>query len=217
MRSFSLFLASLFILSATKAQLANTTWQGLIKGDAPRRVLLEFKKDSLNMMGVADSAVQEKMMCAVRGNSFLLFKVSGVSDCDNTTPGKYQFEIKKDSLFITLISDKCDDRSSAINGTKFIRWRKHVEVRVDESILRQYVGEYASEDQHHFFITLEKGRLYIEGPNNNLPKSPLSPQSNTKLFLPVAGVEFDFIRDSNGKVTKFISHEEKDYELKKIK
>jgi len=217
MRSFSLVAAIFLSISATKAQLANTTWQGLIKGDAPRRVLLEFKKDSLNMLSVGDSTLQEKMMCAISGNSLLLFKVNGVSDCDNTTPGNYQFEIKKDSLFISLISDKCDDRSSAINGTKFIRWRKHIDIKVDQSILKQYTGEYALNDQHRFIITLENGRLYMEGPNDNLPKSPLYPQSNTRFFLPVAGVEFDFVKDSNGKVTKFISHEEKDYELKKIK
>jgi hypothetical protein len=216
MRSFSLVFACFLFISATKAQLANTTWQGLIKGDAPRRVLLEFKKDSLNLMNVADSALQEKMLCSVTGNSFLVFKVNGVSDCDNTTPGKYQFEIKKDSLFISLISDKCDDRSSAINGTKYIRWRKHIDFKVDESILKQYTGEYAL-NEHRFIITLEKGRLYMEGPNNNLPKSPLYPQSNTRFFLPVAGVEFDFVKDSQGKVTKFISHEESDFELKKIK
>jgi hypothetical protein len=33
----------------------------------------------------------------------------------------------------------------------------------------------------------------------------------------LAGVEFDFVKDANGKVIKFISHEEEDHDVKKIK
>jgi len=43
--------------------------------------------------------------------------------------------------------------------------------------------------------------LYMEGQNNNLPVSPLMAVSKTKFFLKVAGVEMDFVKDVNGKLS----------------
>ena len=131
--------------------------------------------------------------------------------------GKYEFTQRKDSLFVKLISDLCDDRSSAFNETKWTKWKDYPEAKVDESILKQYVGVYELDASHQVTVGFENGRLYLESATNNLPKSTIYAISKTKFFVKVAATELDFVKDSNGKVIKFITHEEKDYELKKIK
>lgn len=199
------------------AQLKNTRWKGTIHGDKPRNVILDFHKDSVALYTVSDSSIVERMTYSVKDGVIILDKIDGQSDCDNNVTGKYRFEIKGGILYIKLLADPCGDRSSALDSTKWFKWKNHAEVKVNESILKQYVGEYAFDAGHHIIISLENGRLQAEGPNNNLPKSTLFAESNTKFFLKVAGVEIDFVKDSKGEVTKFISREEKDYELKKIK
>ncbi len=216
MKKIILFAFVLFSVSL-QAQLNNTRWRGVLKGDNPQSVLLDFKENNFNVYTVSDSSMVERMLFTNDKTSFEVKKIDGQSDCDNTTPGKYQFTIKKDSLFIKVISDACGDRSSAIDDTKWIRWKAHPEVKVAESILKKYVGTYANDDQHHIFVTYENGYLQIEGPNNNLPKVPMIPESNTRFFVKIAGVELDFVKDEKGDVIKLVSHEDKDFELKKIK
>ena len=198
------------------AQLKNTRWKGTIKGDNPRNVILDFKADKVILYTVSDSEIVETMTYTMSENSFTVTKIDGQSDCDNSTPGKYSFKMEGGAMFIKLVNDPCGDRSSALDATKWTKWKDHPEVKVDESVLKQYVGVYEFDAQHHLTITLENGRLYIEGPNNNLPKSPLISESKTKFFLKLAGVEIDFVKDASGKVVKFISHEEQDQEVRKI-
>jgi hypothetical protein len=166
---------------------------------------------------VADSAMIETMVYTIEGTSFTLRKIDGQSDCDNNTPGKYRFTIRNKTLYLKKIADNCDDRSSVIDSTEWIKWNDHHEVKVNEAVLKQYIGIYQLDSAHPITITFDNGRLYAEGQNNNLPKSPLVALSKTKFFLKVAGAEWDFIKAANGKVVKLISHEGKDYELKKVK
>jgi len=84
-------------------------------------------------------------------------------------------------------------------------------------LLKQYAGVYGLDPAHPITISLEQGILYAEGPNNGLPKSPFSAITESKFLLRVAGVEMDFIKDEKGNVIKIISHEDKDYELKRMK
>lgn len=79
------------------------------------------------------------------------------------------------------------------------------------------MGVFALDEGHPITISLNQGVLYAEGPNNGLPKSPFTTETQTKFFLRIAGVKMDFVKDANGKVVKLISHEAKDQELKKIK
>ena len=209
--AFSIFSSSLF------AQLDNTRWKATLIIDEPVNVIFDFKKDILSLYTVADSTMIETMNYTKDDTSFTLTKIDGQSDCDNSTPGKYRFKIKNGKIEIKMISDDCYDRSSVIDNTTWTKWKEPVEVKVNDAVLKQYVGVYELDDAHPISVTFEGGRLYAEGPNNGLPKSPLIAESNTKFFLRIAGVEWDFIKDANGNVVKLISHEEKDYELKKIK
>ncbi len=116
-----------------------------------------------------------------------------------------------------MISDDCVDRSSVVNGSKWFRWKNHLAVRSILPVLRKYVGVYQVDADHELTISFENGELMVEGPKINLPKLPLIPESKTRFFLKVAGVELDFVQDASGKTIGLISHEEKDVYLKKVK
>jgi len=199
------------------AQLSHSSWQGTVRGDNPRNAILNFRKDTLLLFAVSDSSLIESMTYSIKDMVLTLQKIEGQSDCDNSTIGKYKLSINGGTLIVKMISDPCADRSTALDSTKWRKWKEHPEVHVDEAILRQYTGEYEFDAGHHIFITLEKGYLQAEGPNNNLPKSSLYPESKTKFFLKIAGIEIDFAKNDKGEVTKMISHEEQDHELKKIR
>ena len=212
------FLLLAFIFSASAfAQLENTKWKATVAIDGPTNVLFSFKKTTVDLYRISDNSLIESMNYTHNDTSFTLTKINGQSDCDNSTPGKYRYVMMPHAMLLKVIADNCEDRSSVIDNTQWSAWKDHVEVKLSETILKQYVGTYQTDAGHPINITLDKGILYIEGPNNNLPASPLMALSNTKFFLKIAGVEMDFIKDANGKVVKMISHEAKDYDLKKVK
>jgi hypothetical protein len=207
----SMFTTTLF------AQLENTRWKTKLIIDNLINVIFDFKKDTASVYNLADSNVIETMSYTANDSSFTLLKIDGQSDCDNSTPGKYSFTIKNDSIFMKMISDDCDDRSSVINNTGWKKWIEHTDVKIDDDVLKQYAGVYELDKAHSITISFENGHLYAEGPNNGLPKSILTAEGNSRFYLRIADIEFNFVKDSNGNVIKLISHEERDYELKKVK
>jgi hypothetical protein len=211
------FIATFLFVSAS-AQLENTRWKARLKiNEGLLITIFDFKKDTLSIYAVADSTLIERMIYTNNDSSFTLLKIEGQSDCDNANTGEYGFTLTGDSLFLKLIKDNCYDRFSVIQNTRMVKWKNYPGIIVDEAILKQYTGVYGLDDAHPITISLEKGVLYAEGPNNKLPKSPFTAVTESKFFLRVAGVEMDFVKDAKGNIVKLISHEEKDYELKKIK
>src|SRR5205809_2808580 len=110
-KSIIVFILTIFT-STLFAQLENTQWKTRVTIDNPVNVIFGFKKDTVTLYNLADSSTIEIMSYTTNDSSFTLFKIDGQSDCDNSTPGKYSFTIKNDSMFMKLISDDCDDRSS---------------------------------------------------------------------------------------------------------
>ena len=207
-KSIVVFILAIFTTTVF-AQLENTQWKTRVTIDNPVNVIFDFKKDTVTLYNLADSSTIEIMSYTTNDSSFTLFKIDGQSDCDNSTPGKYSFTIKNDSMFMKLISDDCDDRSSVINNTEWKKWKERANVKVDDDILKQYTGVYELDEAHPITITFESGNLYAEGPNNGLPKSILTAEGNSRFYLRIADAEFDFVRGPNGNVIKLISHEEK--------
>jgi hypothetical protein len=206
-----------FLFSASFAQIENTRWKTSIRAPEPTNVIIDFKKDRVSVYTVSDSTTIETMTYTKTDHSFTLLKIDGQTDCDNSTAGKYNFNIKNDSSFFTLVKDECEDRASVLQNSRWAKWISYPGIKVDEAELKKYTGVYAHDAGHPITISVENGILYAEGPNNGLPKSPLTPITASKFFLRIAGVEMDFIKDPNGNISKLISHEEKDFELKKIK
>jgi hypothetical protein len=93
-----------------KAQLANTKWKGVLKLDDPVNVAFEFGKDTLTVINLDENSILETMVYTVTNSTFTLRKISGQSDCDSSTPGKYKYEIKDSALTMTLVEDACEDR-----------------------------------------------------------------------------------------------------------
>ena len=212
---FSLLIVMALFTSAF-AQLKNTRWKTTLQINGPVNAILDFKKDTVLLYTVADSNMIERMIYTKDDTSFTLVKIDGQSDCYNS-PGKYAFSVKGDELSLRMVKDDCYDRYSVIQNTVWKKWKDYAEVKVDDAILKQYVGVYALDEAHPVTISLDNGVLYAEGPNNGLPKSPFTPVTESKFYLRISGTEMDFIKDASGKVNKMISHEQQDYELKKIK
>jgi hypothetical protein len=217
MKKIIVALTLLFISASTQAQFANTRWKATLQIDNPINVIMDFGNDTVRLYTVSDSTIIETMAYRVQDTALVLQKIEGQSECESSTIGKYKFDLKDNRLVIRLISDDCDDRVTVIDNSKWVRWKNHPEVKLNDAVLQRYVGTYEFDSLHPVIITLENGCLYAEGPNNNLPKSPLAAESELTFFLRIAGVEFDFVKDARGSVTGLISHEAQDYLLKKVK
>jgi hypothetical protein len=203
--------------SCANAQLTHSTWKGKILGDNPRMVILDFRLDSLVVYTIADSEIVEVMTYHEKNDELIVQKLTGQSDCDNNVIGHYKLAIQAGILSLKTSADPCQDRCDALNGTRWQNWKYQPEIQLSQSILKQYVGEYELNPEHHIFITISNGRLQAEGLNNGLPKSDLFAETNSRFLLKIAGAEIDFFKNDRGEVIEFISHEGKDYILKKIR
>ena len=125
MKKIIFILLATFLLKPAIAQLKNTKWEAAIKGDNPRNTILDFEKDTVILYATSNNEIIETMTYILKGNTFTVKKIEGQSDCDNSTPGKYGFEIKGDKMLIKLISDECSDRSSALDITKWTKLKGH--------------------------------------------------------------------------------------------
>jgi hypothetical protein len=92
------------------------------------------------------------------------------------------------------------------------------DVKVADTILRQYVGVYQFDAKHSATITLENGQLQMEARAGGLPKSPLFAESDNKFLLKVVKAEIEFVKDAQGNVIKLIAHVNgQDQVCKKVK
>jgi hypothetical protein len=110
----------LLVSMSVNAQLTHTKWKGTIKGDNPQEGTLKFTKDTL-VLYAADGSVIETMTCKIADNVFSVKKVTGQSDCDTHTAGSYKFVIKAGTMSLSLASDACGDRSSALDKTQWVK------------------------------------------------------------------------------------------------
>lgn len=98
-------------------------------------------------------------------------------------------------------------------------WRKHTAIKISTSILRQYTGIYITNNKVKLYITLKNGQLYAKSSSKHgLPKTPICAENENEFFLKDFDTLFTFIKNTDGKVSKMISHENgKNVILKKIK
>lgn len=113
-----IFLVS-FASVIVHAQLKNTKWKGTIQAENKIDVVFDYRSDTLEVSNTADGSNIETMTYAAKDGVLTLQKIYGQSSCDGAGTGKYKFEIKNDLLYIKLISDSCNDRTSALNNSKW--------------------------------------------------------------------------------------------------
>jgi len=75
-------------------------------------------------------------------------------------------------------------------------------IKVNETILETYAGEYEVTQDFTFSIIKEKDKLYLKaGGEDNLE---MFADTETKFFLKVNDAQFEFIKNESGKVTTVI-------------
>ncbi len=79
------------------------------------------------------------------------------------------------------------------------------EVKVDESILKQYVGEYQLSSTTNIKIRLENGQL--KGQLSGGPELDLFAKSEKDFFLKAADVQIEFVKNEKGEVEKLITYQ----------
>jgi CubicO group peptidase (beta-lactamase class C family) len=73
------------------------------------------------------------------------------------------------------------------------------EIKVDETILEMYTGEYEISPQFTFIVTRENDRLFLQATGQD--KLEMFAETNHKFFLKVNDAQFEFVNES-GKITK---------------
>jgi hypothetical protein len=120
MKKSFLFFALAFISVSSFAQLGKTKWKTTLQLDNSTDVYFDFGRDSLKVFAVADSSLIETSLFSEKGTELSILKVTGISNCDGIS-GTYKAEIKNDQMILTLISDKCSDRSEVLDKLVLIR------------------------------------------------------------------------------------------------
>jgi hypothetical protein len=121
MKNILLIILISFAFIPAIAQQTPMKWKGTIKLDSPTDIILNFKNGTCEAVRVADSQSIEIMNYTLNDTLLTLQKISGDSDCDTTIIGKYKIEKKNNTLLVSLISDDCDDRSSALDNTTWMK------------------------------------------------------------------------------------------------
>ena len=109
-----------FSLMAT-CQLSNTKWKGTITTTRAIDILWAFSADTLQVFTLPDSNLIEKMSYTLEPGFLLVKKVSGTTPCDESTVGKYKFEVKDDKLFISVVDDDCQARGASVSTDPYIK------------------------------------------------------------------------------------------------
>ena len=117
MKTIMLVILVSFAFIPAIAQQTHFKWKGTLNLDSPTDIILDFTNDICDAIRIADSQSLETMHYTLSDTLLTLQKITGGSECDTSSIGKYKIEKKDDGLHITLISDDCDDRSNALDNT----------------------------------------------------------------------------------------------------
>ena len=81
----------------------------------------------------------------------------------------------------------------------------HREVAIDTRLLDDYVGRYALSPAFVIDVTREGQQLSVQATGQQ--RIPVYPESENRFFLKVVEAQLSFVRDSTGKVTQIILHQ----------
>jgi len=121
MKTFFTLTMLIFTAVIARAQLTNTKWQGKLKVPDETSVILDFKKDTVNMIIVDYDMVGESMTYSVKDSIITMKKTAGHSPCNVDDVFKVKYKIKDDKLFISNLTDPCDARVESWSTEPFIR------------------------------------------------------------------------------------------------
>ena len=85
-------------------------------------------------------------------------------------------------------------------------WQLRKEQKVEEAVLKQYVGSYKLNKKTGLSITYNNGQLYMKGTGRSTaPKLPLLSEAENKFFLRDFNTTFTFLNDGNH--FRLVAHE----------
>lgn len=79
------------------------------------------------------------------------------------------------------------------------------EIKMDEKILQQYVGEYELAPTFKITVTLENGQLKAQATNQ--PKFDIYAEKEDLFFLKVVEAKMEFVKDASGQITGLVLHQ----------
>jgi hypothetical protein len=113
MKTFYFLIVLLLTAAMAQAQLKDTKWEGKLNVPNETNVILDFKKDSVDMIIADEGIVGETMIYSVKDSIITMKKTSGHSPCNVDDVFKLKYRIKEDKLFLSNLSDPCDARIDA--------------------------------------------------------------------------------------------------------
>lgn len=119
-KMFFVLLVSL-ITAGAHAQLAGTKWGLTIHmndNDVP--TICTFSKDTLKVNAEGDGSLIETMTYTEKDGVLTIIKTEGQSDCGDG-PGSYKFEIKDNTMVLTLVKDDCEGRGGVLDKSKWVK------------------------------------------------------------------------------------------------
>ena len=143
--------------------------------------------------------------------------------------GSYYWQGLDDDIVIILLcnqdsqSELTDLEPALMNVWKIVKGLPYAtpkdtsEVHVNETALKSYTGTYTGNNLE-VIITYKDGRLYAESPKGSLGLSPMYAAGETRFFLRIVDISFEFVPDKEGKVTKMIVVQDgQSFEFEKVK
>lgn len=102
-----------------------------------------------------------------------------------------------------------------VYGFKGLYHSKKKLVKVADTVLQNYVGNYELGPKNILSVTRQGNHLY--GQPTGARKLELFPESQNRFFLKVQPVEVEFVRDDKGEFSKAVIYEKASRDAKRIK
>ncbi|GAB3687354.1 hypothetical protein GCM10027592_00770 [Spirosoma flavus] len=87
-------------------------------------------------------------------------------------------------------------------------------ITLDESVLRQYVGNYQLDPKRILSITFDKGKLFLQVTGQS--KFEIFPETETDFFLKAVDAQLTFHKLATGNVSQVVVHQNGDFVAKRI-
>lgn len=100
---------------------------------------------------------------------------------------------------------RLDGRWQIINVLWLPNLKERKEIAVDPAVLSACADDYELRPGFIITIAAEGGRLFAE--STGQPRTEIYPESETDFFMKFADVQFSFIKDGHGNVTRLILHQ----------
>jgi hypothetical protein len=121
MKKIALIILLCSACSLAQAQFANTKWTGTLNLPDPAGVMLDFKKDVVDVVLDQSGEVLETMSFTIKADTIFLKKVTGQSVCSEQSIAKLKFRVADNKLSLTPISDDCQQRAEAWSKDPFTK------------------------------------------------------------------------------------------------